>query len=94
MRLRAALMALVREEMAKARPMPSRNDMIEVLIEDGLDKRVQFLGRTISKPEHQREVLRIAGLLAHVSDGVSDVERDVLTKLAPAALASSHAFAF
>ena len=32
----------------------------------------------------QREVLRIAGLLAHVSGGVSEVERDVLGKLAAA----------
>lgn len=35
-RLRAKLMDLVREEMSKSRPMPPRNDMIEVLIEDGL----------------------------------------------------------
>jgi uncharacterized protein (DUF4415 family) len=35
-RLRADLVALVREEITKSRPMPTRNDMIEVLIEDGL----------------------------------------------------------
>jgi hypothetical protein len=35
-RLRSELMALIREEMLKQRPMPDRNDMVEVLIEDGL----------------------------------------------------------
>ena len=53
-------------------------DLSEQLEEDGLEKRIASLGRTVGKPEHQREVLRIAGLLAHVSGGVSAVERDVL----------------
>lgn len=59
-------------------------DFSEMLAEDGLDTRVQHLGRTVSKPQHQREVLRIASLLAFVSGGVSDVERDVLSKIAGA----------
>jgi tellurite resistance protein len=59
-------------------------DLDDSLTEDGLERRVAILGRTVTKPEHQREVLRIAGLLAHVSDGVSQVERDVLFKLAAA----------
>ncbi len=58
------------------------SDLRDQLREDGLEKRIEFLARTVKKQEHQREVLRIAGLLAHVSGGVSNVERDVLSKLA------------
>jgi tellurite resistance protein len=57
-------------------------DLADQLEEDGLDKRVEMVGRTITRPEHAREVLRIAGLIAHVSGGVSDSERTVLNKLA------------
>ncbi|HKQ69024.1 MAG TPA: tellurite resistance TerB family protein, partial [Polyangiaceae bacterium] len=58
------------------------SDLGEQLQEDGLERRIGALGRTVGKEEHQREVLRIAGLLAHVSGGVSGVEREVLSKLA------------
>jgi tellurite resistance protein len=57
-------------------------DLRDQLEEDGLDERIASLARAVSKPEQQREVLRIAGLLAHVSGGVSDAERKVLGKLA------------
>jgi tellurite resistance protein len=57
-------------------------DLKDQLEEDGLEGRIVTLGRTVSKLEHQREVLRIAALLAHVSGGVSSVEREVLGKLA------------
>lgn len=57
-------------------------DLTELLKEDGLDRRVNMVARTVQKDVHQREILRIAALLAHVSGGVSDVERDVLIKLA------------
>lgn len=57
-------------------------DLEELLTEDGIEKRVSMVGRSIQKPEHAAEVLRIAGLLAHVSGGVSKEERDVLEKLA------------
>lgn len=60
------------------------SDFGEMLSEDGIDQRVALLGRTVTKPVHQREVLRIAALLAHVSGGVSDVERAILAKLAAA----------
>jgi tellurite resistance protein len=59
-------------------------DLEDQLAEDGLDRRVAILGHSVTKPEHQREVLRIAGLLAHVSDGVSEIERGILSKLAVA----------
>src|SRR5579859_1584517 len=55
------------------------SDLGDQLKEDGLDRRIAQLGRTVTKLEHQREVLRIAGLLAHVSGGVSDAERAVLS---------------
>ena len=58
------------------------SDLRDQLEEDGLDKRIAALTRAVKKPEQQLEVLRIAGLLAHVSGGVSSAERDVLAKLA------------
>jgi tellurite resistance protein len=57
-------------------------DLHEQLAEDGMGKRLQMVSRSIVREDQAREVLRIAALLAHVSGGVSDVERDVLSKLA------------
>jgi tellurite resistance protein len=57
-------------------------DLTDQLAEDGLDKRVHMVSKTIVREDQAREVLRIASLLAHVSGGVSDVERAVLGKLA------------
>ena len=57
-------------------------DLADQLSEDGLERRVQAVGAQVHKPEHGREVLRVAALLAHASQGVSAVERDVLGKLA------------
>ena len=57
-------------------------DLRDLLDEDGIDKRVEMVGRAVSKPEHAREVLRVAALLAHVSGGVSDVEQSVMKRLA------------
>ncbi len=57
-------------------------DLKEQLSEDGLDKRIQMVARTVNKPDHAREVLRVAALLAQVSGGVSDVERSTLERLA------------
>jgi tellurite resistance protein len=59
-------------------------DLRDHLKEDGLDARVRAVGLAVGKPEQRREVLRIAGLLAHVSGGVSAVEKNVLEKLAAA----------
>jgi tellurite resistance protein len=59
-------------------------DLGHQLEEDGLGCRIEGLGRTVTKLEHQRELLRVAGLLAHVSGGVSGAERDILGKLAAA----------
>ena len=57
-------------------------DLGDQLSEDGIDKRVQMVSRSIVREDQAREVLRIAALLAHVSGGVSAVEREVLSKLA------------
>lgn len=57
-------------------------DLEDLLAEDGPEKRARMVARTISKPEQAREVLRVAALLAHVSEGVSDVERRTLDCLA------------
>jgi tellurite resistance protein len=57
-------------------------DLSDQLNEDGMDKRVQMVSRSIVREDQAREVLRIAALLAHVSGGVSEVERVVLSKLA------------
>lgn len=56
-------------------------DLGDQLAEDGLEKRLRMVARTIGKGEHQREVLRIAALMAQVSGGVSEVERRVLEKI-------------
>jgi len=58
------------------------SDLGDQLAEDGLDRRVAALARTATKREHAEEVLRIAALLAQASDDVSQVERDVLAKIA------------
>lgn len=57
-------------------------DLSDQLEEDGIDKRITMVARSVAKSEQQRDVLRIAGLLAHVSGDVSDSERAVLGKLA------------
>ncbi|HET7545813.1 MAG TPA: tellurite resistance TerB family protein [Polyangiaceae bacterium] len=57
-------------------------DLQDQLDEDGLHKRIEMVARAITREEHAREVLRVSSLLAHVSGGVSLVERDVLDKLA------------
>lgn len=59
-------------------------DLSDQLAEDGLDRRVERLAEGVQRPEQALEVLRIAGLIAQVSDDVSDVERNVLTKIASA----------
>ena len=46
-------------------------DLCEQLAEDGIEKRTRMVARTITKSEHQLEVLRIAALMAHISGGVS-----------------------
>jgi tellurite resistance protein len=59
-------------------------DLRDHLAEDGLEARIDAVARTVGKREQRLEILRIAGLLAHVSGGVSAVERDLLGKLAAA----------
>jgi tellurite resistance protein len=59
-------------------------DLADQLQEDGLDRRVEAVAQQAHRPEHCREVLRIAALLAQVSEDVSDVERGVLVKIAAA----------
>lgn len=59
-------------------------DLADELAEDGLDARLRAVGERATKRAQAEEVLRIAALLAQVSESVSDVERDVLSKLAAA----------
>jgi tellurite resistance protein len=59
-------------------------DLADELAEDGLDARLRAIGERAAKRPQAEEVLRIAALLAQVSESVSDVERDVLVKLASA----------
>jgi tellurite resistance protein len=59
-------------------------DLADQLLEDGLDRRIQRLAEGIQREEQALEVLRIAALIAQVSDDVSDVERVVLEKIASA----------
>ncbi|HEX3769681.1 MAG TPA: TerB family tellurite resistance protein [Polyangiaceae bacterium] len=57
-------------------------DLSDQLEEDGVDRRIEMIGRAVTRKDHAREILRIAALLAYVSDDVSPVEREVLVKLA------------
>jgi tellurite resistance protein len=57
-------------------------DLSDQLEEDGIDRRLEMIGRAVTRKDHAREILRIASLLAYVSDDVSPVEREVLGKLA------------
>jgi tellurite resistance protein len=57
-------------------------DLQDQLDEDGVDVRVARLTASVPKKEHAIEVLRIAALLADASEGVSQVERDMLGKIA------------
>jgi tellurite resistance protein len=59
-------------------------DLGDQFAEDGLDQRIEMIARTVRRVEHRREVIRIAALLAHVSGGVCDAERQVVSKLASA----------
>jgi tellurite resistance protein len=59
-------------------------DLADQLGEDGLDRRISRLAEGIQRPEQAMEVLRIAALIAQASEDVSQVERDVLAKLATA----------
>ncbi|MBL9024784.1 MAG: tellurite resistance TerB family protein [Myxococcales bacterium] len=58
------------------------HDLDASYMEDGADRRIQFVARTVPKPEQQHEVLRVAALIGHISGGVSDVERATMEKLA------------
>jgi tellurite resistance protein len=58
------------------------SDLQDQLEEDGVDVRVSRLTAAVPKREHAIELLRIAALLADASDGVSQVEREMLAKLA------------
>ena len=58
------------------------SDLQDQLDEDGLDTRLQRLGEGIARREHAQEVIRIAALIAQVSEDVSEIERSVLEKLA------------
>jgi tellurite resistance protein len=59
-------------------------DLDDQLAEDGLDRRVARLAEGVTRREHAQEVLRIAALIAQVSEDVSPVEREVLEKIAVA----------
>jgi tellurite resistance protein len=59
-------------------------DLADQLGEDGLETRIARLGEAISRREHALEVMRIAALIAQVSEDVSAIERAVLDKLAVA----------
>jgi tellurite resistance protein len=57
-------------------------ELSDHLAQEGIDKRVGAVASQVHKKDHGREVLRVAALLAFASNGISDVERDVLEKLA------------
>jgi tellurite resistance protein len=58
------------------------SDLADQLQEDGADRRIAAVAKAVNKKEHAHEVLRIAALLAAATNDVSEIERDVLLKLA------------
>jgi tellurite resistance protein len=60
------------------------DDLADQLKEDGVEARIAALALPVHQKAHAFEVLRIAALLADASDGVSDVERETLGKIATA----------
>ncbi len=58
------------------------SDLAESLQEDGLERRVEIVTRSVVRPEHRSEVLRVAALVAQISGGVSAPERALMEKLA------------
>jgi tellurite resistance protein len=58
------------------------SDLVDQLQEDGLDQRIDMIGRIVQTDGHKLEVLRIAALMAHISGGVQDSERAILERLA------------
>jgi tellurite resistance protein len=58
------------------------SDLLDLLREDGIERRVGMVAGAIVQHEHKLEVLRIAALMAHVSGGVQQAERQVLELLA------------
>ncbi len=58
------------------------SDLTDQVAEDGVDRRLAAVASVVTKKEHAREVLRIAALLAQTTNDVSQVERDVLSRLA------------
>jgi len=60
------------------------SDLSDQLAEDGIDARLARLAAPLTRPEHGKEILRIAALLAQCSNDVSAPEREMLQKLATA----------
>jgi len=58
------------------------SDLQDQLHEDGMDGRISMVGRVVKNEQHAHEVLRIAALMAYISGGVDDTEREVMVKLA------------
>lgn len=59
-------------------------DLSDQLGEDGLETRIKRLALGVTKKEQATEVLRIAALIASVSEDVSAIEREVLERIATA----------
>ncbi len=70
------------ERVAPAQIAALIGDLADQLAEDGADRRIEMIARAVTKKDHAREILRIAALLAYVSEDVSAVEREALGKLA------------
>jgi tellurite resistance protein len=59
-------------------------DLADQLGEDGVEVRIERVAQGVQREEQALEVLRIAALIAHASEDVSEVERTVLGKIATA----------
>jgi tellurite resistance protein len=76
------VLAATKQHVSKEQLDALLSDFAELLAEDGQEKRIAAVSKTVTRPEQQGEVLRVAAFIAHISGGCSDVERQAMEKLA------------
>jgi tellurite resistance protein len=76
------VLAATKQHVSKAQLDGLLADFAELLAEDGQEQRIAAVAKTVTRPEQQVEVLRVAAFIAHISGGCSDVERQTMEKLA------------
>lgn len=60
------------------------SDLAAQLDEDGEDSRIRAVAAAFKRPSHAEEALRVAAVMARASEGVSELERRLIEKIAVA----------